>query len=83
MPSNCSNDVQEVIAHFDAVADDPAAVATLKTQFGMEDVAHYDDVTGACEYLVESLTSVLPLNIGDSKGTFVYMARDATLRRRQ
>ena len=45
MPSNCSNDVQAVIAHFDAVAEDPTAVAALKAQFGMEDVEHYDDVT--------------------------------------
>ena len=45
MPQNCSSDVQAVIAHFDAVADDPEAVATLKAQFGMEDVEHYDDVT--------------------------------------
>ncbi|VDC02128.1 unnamed protein product [Peniophora sp. CBMAI 1063] len=45
MPSNCSSDVQALIAHFDAVADDPEAAAALKAQFGMEDVEHYDDVT--------------------------------------
>ena len=48
MPKNCSNDVEAVIAHFDAVAHNPKAVAALKEQFGLEDVEHYDDVTAAC-----------------------------------
>ena len=43
------SDIQAVIAHFDAVAHDPKAVAALKAQFGMEDVEHYDDVTAARE----------------------------------
>ena len=49
MQPNCSSDIQAVIAHFDAVAHDPKAVAALKAQFGMEDVEHYDDVTAARE----------------------------------
>lgn len=49
MPQNCSSDVQAVIAHLDAIANDTQAVAALKAQFGMEDVQHYDDVTSARE----------------------------------
>ena len=47
MPQNCSADVQAVIAHFDAVADDPDAFNALKAQFGMADIEHADDATGA------------------------------------
>ena len=57
MPKNCSSDVQAVVAHFDAVAHDPKAVAALKAQFGMEDVEHYDDVTSTRTLLsLHSLT---------------------------
>ena len=54
MPQNCSADVQAVIAHFDAIANDKPAFDALKAQFGMEEITHPDDVTGARESLLRS-----------------------------
>jgi hypothetical protein len=49
MPENCSADVEAVIAHVDGVfttgTDD--AIASLKSNWGMGDVTHLDDVAGA------------------------------------
>ncbi|THH17760.1 hypothetical protein EW146_g3119 [Bondarzewia mesenterica] len=49
MPKNCSADVQAVIAHFDAVFTwgSDSEIAALKAEYGMADVTHADDVTGA------------------------------------
>jgi hypothetical protein len=56
MPKNCSADVQAVIAHFDAISNDPTAFNALKTKFGMADVVHPDDATGACAYILPACT---------------------------
>jgi hypothetical protein len=49
MPKNCSADVEAVIAHVDDVfingAD--ATIAALKSNWGMGNVTHLDDVAGA------------------------------------
>jgi hypothetical protein len=54
MAQNCSADVQTVIAHFDNVynSGNESEFAALKARFGLEDLAHPDDVTGACELCV-------------------------------
>ena len=59
MPKNCSADVQAVIALFDKVftSGTSAEQAALKEQYGMSDVTHADDVTGACAYLCSSFSS--------------------------
>jgi len=51
MPQNCSSDVQAVVAHFDDVynSGNDSEFAALKAQFGLEDLEHPDDVTGARE----------------------------------
>jgi hypothetical protein len=53
MPSNCSSDVQAVIAHIDDVFthSDPNSpeVRAIKSNFGLANVTHLDDVAGACE----------------------------------
>ena len=76
MPSNCSNDVQAVIAHFDAVAKNPKEVAALKAQFGLEDVMHYDDVTAARAYSMTTQVSVF--NSSSSQESYLHLARLAT-----
>lgn len=49
MPQNCSADVQAVIAHVDHVFTQgtPAQIQAVKSNFGMGDVTHLDDVAGA------------------------------------
>ncbi|TFY55380.1 hypothetical protein EVG20_g9338 [Dentipellis fragilis] len=49
MPKNCSADVEAVIQHWDAVyaSGNTSAFNALKDQYGMSDVVHPDDVTGA------------------------------------
>jgi hypothetical protein len=56
MPQNCSADVQAVIAHFDAISNNTPAFNALKTKFGMADVVHPDDATGACAYTLPACT---------------------------
>ena len=53
MPQNCSADVQAVIKHIDQVfqGKDTAAINALKSNWGMGDVVHLDDVAGACALL--------------------------------
>lgn len=48
MPSNCSADVQAVLAHIDDVfaTNDTDSIAELKDMFGMADVTHADDFAG-------------------------------------
>ncbi|KAI0065740.1 peptidase S28 [Artomyces pyxidatus] len=49
MPKNCSSDVEAVVAHFDRVltSGNNTAIAELKHLYGMDDVVHADDVSGA------------------------------------
>ncbi|KAJ8495909.1 hypothetical protein ONZ45_g12654 [Pleurotus djamor] len=49
MPRNCSADVQAVIAHIDEVfvGDNTTAIEEIKDMFGMSEVKHLNDVTGA------------------------------------
>lgn len=49
MPSNCSADVQAVVAYVDTVltSDNATAIQTLKESFGMGEVTHLDDVAGS------------------------------------
>lgn len=58
MPKNCSADVQAVVAHFDKVftSGTSAEQAALKEQYGMSDVTHADDVTGARTYFYPSFS---------------------------
>ena len=53
MPSNCSADVQAVIAHVDSVLSGPNTNATnqLKHLFGLVDLKHSDDFAAAREFL--------------------------------
>ncbi|KZV68145.1 peptidase S28 [Peniophora sp. CONT] len=71
MPKNCSNDIQAVIAHFDAVAHNPKAVAALKAQFGLEDVEHYDDVTAALKNPIYEWQDLQP-DSGPDTGFFEF-----------
>ncbi|KZV68146.1 peptidase S28 [Peniophora sp. CONT] len=71
MPSNCSADIQAVIAHFDDVAQDPDAVEALKAQFGMEDVEHYDDVTATLKNPIYQWQDLQP-DSGSSAGFFIF-----------
>jgi hypothetical protein len=52
MPSNCSADVQAVLAHIDEVfsGNNTDDINDIKAAFGMSDVAHLDDVAGMCAY---------------------------------
>ncbi|TFY82708.1 hypothetical protein EWM64_g1304 [Hericium alpestre] len=49
MPENCSADVQVAVKYWDDVytSGNSSAFAALKEQYGMADVVHPDDVTGA------------------------------------
>ncbi|TFY82703.1 hypothetical protein EWM64_g1305 [Hericium alpestre] len=49
MPRNCSADVQAVVQHFDQVyaSGNKSAFTALKDLFGMSNVVHPDDVSGA------------------------------------
>lgn len=64
MPQNCSADVQAVIQYVDQVftSEDSQKIQETKDLFGMGDVMHLDDVSGACKdfsvmMIKESLTS--------------------------
>ena len=50
MPKNCSADVEAVTAHFDDVFENgtQSEIDALKDAYGMANVTHLDDVTGAC-----------------------------------
>ncbi|EJD01632.1 uncharacterized protein FOMMEDRAFT_111593 [Fomitiporia mediterranea MF3/22] len=49
MPANCSADVQAAIAHIDQVFThgSTAEIASIKSNFGLGDMTHLDDVAGA------------------------------------
>lgn len=51
MPQNCSADVQAVISQIDTVftSGSQSAIDAIKSNFGLSDIAHLDDVAGACE----------------------------------
>ena len=51
MPQNCSADVQAVIQYVDQVftSEDSQKIQETKDLFGMGDVMHLDDVSGACK----------------------------------
>lgn len=61
MAQNCSNDIAAVVGFWDEVASsgNDTEFEALKAQFGMSDVIHPDDVTGA-------RTSAFPLLTGSS-----------------
>ncbi|GLB34087.1 putative MEROPS serine peptidase family S28 [Lyophyllum shimeji] len=62
MPSNCSADVQAVIAHVDEVfsGNNATAIQALKETFGMDNVTHLDDVAGALRNNVWDWQSLQP-----------------------
>ncbi|KAA1477306.1 hypothetical protein DENSPDRAFT_933642 [Dentipellis sp. KUC8613] len=64
MPQNCSADVQAVVAHFDAVfaSGNASAFGALKAEFGMADVVHPDDVTGALRNNLWDWQSLSPVS---------------------
>ncbi|KAI0029923.1 serine carboxypeptidase S28-domain-containing protein [Vararia minispora EC-137] len=74
MPQNCSADVQAVVAHFDAIANDTEAFDGLKTKFGMADVVHPDDVVSA---LRNNLWDWQNLSPDDGPGTLFFQFCDA------
>ncbi|KZV70719.1 hypothetical protein PENSPDRAFT_578945 [Peniophora sp. CONT] len=74
MPANCSADVAAVISHFDSIADDQDAFDALKAQFGMADVVHPDDATGA---LRNNLWDWQSLQVYSGPGTQFYKFCDA------
>lgn len=53
MPKNCSADVEKVISYVDMIftMGTQSQINSLKSLFGMEDVAHLDDAAGARELL--------------------------------
>ncbi|TFY55378.1 hypothetical protein EVG20_g9336 [Dentipellis fragilis] len=64
MPQNCSADVQAVVAHFDSVfaSGNTSAFDALKAEFGMADVVHPDDVTGALRNNLWDWQSLSPIS---------------------
>ena len=55
MPQNCSTDVQAVIAHIDKTftSGTKDEINSIKDTFGLGAITHLDDVSGACEYLLD------------------------------
>ena len=51
MPANCSKDVQTVIEHIDSVFlnGNQEEVNELKSNFGLGEMNHLDDVAGSCQ----------------------------------
>jgi hypothetical protein len=62
MPKNCSADVERVVAHFDltGVFGSKKAKLDLATKFGMQNVTHFDDVSGALRNPIWSWQSLSP-----------------------
>lgn len=65
MPANCSKDVQTVIEHIDSVFlnGSQEEVNELKSNFGLGEMSHLDDVAGSCQsfadiYTLESLLTI-------------------------
>ena len=62
MPTDCSADVQAVIAHVDCVlaADDSALITALKTTFGLQGFGHNvnDDFAAARTFATPSFPSI-------------------------
>ncbi|KAI0047352.1 peptidase S28 [Auriscalpium vulgare] len=75
MAPNCSADVQAVVAHFDKVlsGSNTTAIAQLKSLFGMSDVVHPDDVSGALRNNLWDWQSLSP----DSDGGEFFVFCDA------
>ena len=51
MPQNCSADVQAVVQYVDQVftSGDSQKTQEIKDLFGMDNVTHSDDASGACK----------------------------------
>jgi hypothetical protein len=63
MPQNCSADVEAVISHIDQVftSGSTSQINQIKSNFGLQDLTHLDDVAGARTYS----TSDFPLYLTD------------------
>ncbi|KAA1473364.1 peptidase S28 [Dentipellis sp. KUC8613] len=68
MPQNCSADVQAVVSHFDSVvaSGNTSAFNALKAEFGMADVVHPDDVTGALRNNLWDWQNLTPASNADA-----------------
>ena len=51
MPQNCSADVQAVVSYIDTTFTNgsQAQINSIKSNFGLGDMTHLDDVAGACK----------------------------------
>jgi hypothetical protein len=63
MPQNCSADVEAVISHIDQVftSGSTSQINQIKSNFGLQDLTHLDDVAGARAYSI----SDFPLYLTD------------------
>ncbi|KAI0058076.1 peptidase S28 [Artomyces pyxidatus] len=75
MPANCSADVEAAITYIDSIANstNTTAIAALKNSFGVGNLSHIDDFTGALRYDLFNWQSLQP----DSGGAVFYDFCDA------
>jgi hypothetical protein len=60
MPQNCSADVQQVITHVDKTftSGTEAQISALKSNWGLGEMDHIDDVAGARQYCFITITYI-------------------------